>query len=118
VYDATGQWTLDNRFVEFHMRDRAARPRYEARVFLGSDTAARRVWVHWLDNTGAAYSVPAAPGSVSGDTLRFEFAYSTGPFRDTFVYVAAANQWRMLLESSDGRGNWRTFATYTARRKK
>ena len=117
VYDAVAECTLARRYVEFYMRDRGAASPYEARVFIGSDTAAGRVLVHWLDNTGAAFSVPAGVGVVSVDTLRFEFAYSDGPFRDTFIYRRRANEWSMVLESGDGRGGWRPFATYVARRK-
>ncbi|HEV8235771.1 MAG TPA: hypothetical protein VGP84_14275 [Gemmatimonadaceae bacterium] len=117
VYDAVGQWTLGRGYVELHMRDRAAASPYEARVFIGSDTAKGRVVVHWLDNTGAAFSVPAGVGAASGDTLRFEFAYSDAPFRDTFIYGRRTNEWSMILETGDGRGEWRPFATYVARRK-
>ena len=117
VYDAVAQWTLGHRYLELHMRDRAAASPYEARVFIGSDTAKGRVLVHWLDNTGAAFSVPAGIGVVSGDTLRFEFAYSDGPFRDTFIYRRRTNEWSMVLERGDGRGGWRPFATYVGRRK-
>jgi hypothetical protein len=117
VYDADGQWTLGHGYVELRMRDRAAASPYEARVFIGADTAKGRVVVHWLDNTGAAFSVPAGVGAASGDTLRFEFAYSNGPFRDTFIYRRRTNEWSMILETGDGRGAWRPFASYLARRK-
>lgn len=116
AYNAVGGWTLAHKYVELHLRDRA-KAGYEALVFLGADTLAGHVLVHWLDNTGAAFSVPAGTGSVIGDTLRFEFAYSSGPFRDTFIYRRRPNEWYMLLESGDGHGGWKPFATYVARRR-
>jgi hypothetical protein len=70
------------------------------------------VLVHWLDNTGAAFSVPAGSGTARGDTLRFDFAYSDGLFRDTFVYRRATSTWRFLLEKSDGHGGWKMFADF------
>jgi hypothetical protein len=58
---------------------------YEARVFVGADTTPNLVVVHWIDNTGGAFSIPFGTGTVVADTLRFDIPYSTGPFRDTFV---------------------------------
>jgi hypothetical protein len=116
AYELVARRVLAGQYVELHMVDTARPPQYEARVFVGADTLPDRVLVHWLDSFGAAYSVPAATGGVVGDTLRFEFAYSSGPFRDTFVYDRPADAWTMRLESGDGRGGWRPFAAYAARR--
>jgi hypothetical protein len=112
AYRLTATPVLDKRFIELHMVDTAHPPTYEARVFIGRDTIPGRVLVHWLDNTGAAFSVPAAAGTVRGDTLQFEFAYSDGPFRDTFVYRGPALGWRFRLESGDRHGGWQRFAEY------
>jgi hypothetical protein len=107
---------LHGQYVELHMTDVNQPSRYEARVFVGADTVAGRVLVHWLDNFGAAFSVPAGSGSVAGDTLRFYIPYSTGPFRDTFIYDPATDAWIFRLESGDGSGAWRPFADYDVRR--
>src|SRR5689334_20707344 len=82
--DAT--WTLQHRFVELHMRDAEHTPtQYEARVFVGPDTLRDHVVAHWLDNTGAAYSVPPATGQIQGDSLTLDFPYPEGAFHDVFV---------------------------------
>ncbi len=107
---------LSGRYVELHMTDETRPPQYEARVFVGADTVAGHVLVHWLDSFGAAFSVPAGEGYVVGDTLRFEFAYNTGPFRDTFIYRSGEGGWTFRLESGDGQGTWRPFAEYEVRR--
>jgi hypothetical protein len=115
-YTLVARRVLAERFVELHMTDVAQPPQYEARVFIGVDTVPGQVVVHWLDNFGGAFSVPAGKGSVVGDTLRFEFAYSTGPFRDTFVYHRAAGKWTFRLENSTSSGGWRPFAAYEVER--
>jgi hypothetical protein len=116
TYTLVARRTLQDKYVELHMTDVSQPPRYEARVLIGEDTIPGRVIAHWMDAFGAAYSIPHATGSISGDTLRFTFNYTTGPFRDTFVFNRAAGSWHFLLESGDGRGAWRTFATYQVTR--
>jgi hypothetical protein len=111
-YRLSATRVLNQRFVELHMIDIAQPPQYQARVFVGADTTPGRVLVHWLDSFGAAYSVPAAAGAVRGDTLLFEFQYSDGPFRDTFVFRGPGMGWHFRLESSDGQGGWRLFGEY------
>jgi hypothetical protein len=60
--------------------------------------------------------VPHATGTIAGDTLRFEFAYASGPFRDTFVYHPETRSWTVRLESGDARtGGWRHFGEYEVR---
>jgi hypothetical protein len=92
-------------------------PGYEARAFLGADTAGAGVIAHWLDNFGAAYSVPTATGAARGDTLVLDFPYPAGAFRDTFVHDRARDRWEMRLERTDGNGGWTLFAQYEARRR-
>ncbi|MCU0624621.1 MAG: alpha/beta hydrolase-fold protein, partial [Gemmatimonadaceae bacterium] len=115
AYYGTGRRILADRFVELHLLDRAVPAAYEARIAIGADTARRRVLAHWLDSYGAAFSVPAGSGAVSGDTLQFTLAYTDGPFRDTFVFGRDGG-WTLHIESRDARGRWQTFARYTARR--
>lgn len=112
-YHLSVRHVLDDRFLELHMRDTAALPRYEARIFIGRDTISGRIIVHWLDTFGAAYSVPPGYGSITGDTLRFEVAYPDGPFRDTFVFRRTEGVWELHIEAGNGQGAWRTFARYT-----
>jgi uncharacterized protein DUF1579 len=109
--------TLKGRFVELHMRDVHEPPAYEARVFIGVDSAGKRYVAHWLDNFGAAYSIPPATGTARGDTLELDFPYPDGAFHDTFIYQRPSDAWTMRLESADGAGGWKLFAEYSARRR-
>ncbi len=111
-YTLDASRVLQGRFVELHMTDVVRPPAYEARVFIGVDSAKSRYLVHWMDNFGAAYSVPAAEGWATRDTIRFEFAYADGPFRDTFTFNRRDGTWRFLLEGQDSARVWRTFADY------
>jgi hypothetical protein len=117
TYRLDAAWTLQRRFLELHMIDVHTPPAYEARVFVGPDTVPGRYLTHWLDNFGAAFSVPPATGRASGDTLTLDFAYPTGPFHDTFAYDRAADAWRIRLEVVDSAGGRKLFAEYQARRR-
>ncbi len=112
AYALAATWVLDHKYVELHMTDLGRPARYEARVFVGADTAPAHVLVHWLDGFGAAYSVPAGAGAIRGDTLEFTFQYSDGPFRDVWIYRGPAIGWHFRLEKGDGHGGWRPFAEY------
>jgi hypothetical protein len=60
TYRLEAEWVLQHRFVELHMEDvEHTPPRYEARVF------------------GAAYSVPSATGTATGDSLTLDFPIRT-----------------------------------------
>ena len=112
-YRGEGRRLLQGRFVELHLEDRTSPPAYEARIAIGADTTPGRVLAHWLDNFGAAFSVPHGSGQVVGDTLQFGIVYRDGPFRDTFVF-ARDGSWTLHIESRDARGRWQTFARYAA----
>jgi hypothetical protein len=118
AYDLEAKRILDGRYVELHMTDVQRPPKYEARVFIGEDTVANHIIVHWLDSFGAAYSIPHGTGTISGDTLIFHVPYSDGDFRDTFVYHRENRTWSFLLESSDGHGGWKLFAQFIGKRKR
>ena len=111
-------WLLAHRFVELHMKDVGHTPaQYEARVFIGPDTLSGHVIGHWLDNFGAAYSVPPATGIAAGDTLTLDFPYPRGAFHDTFVHDRATDTWTIRLDAADGTGGWKRFADYRATRR-
>ena len=118
TYTLDATRVLQGRFVQLHMTDVAKPPGYEALVSIGVDSAAGRYLAHWLDNTGAAYSVPPATGTARGDTLFLNFAYPDGPFRDTFSYDRATDAWHFLLEAGDSAGRWTLFADYVVRRRR
>jgi hypothetical protein len=108
---------LQSRFVELHMEDVNRPPAYEARVFIGVDSAGGRYIAHWLDRFGAAYSIPHATGDARGDTIVLAFPYPAGAFRDRFVYDRQADTWHFRLEAADSAGGWRLFAEYQVRRR-
>ena len=116
-YEANAMRTVGMRFVELHMHGEPGAPEYEARVFIGADTAADKVVVHWMDTAGPAFSTTPVTGMAHGDTLSFEFAYPDGPARETFVWQPVSRTWRMLLEKSDGRGVWHTTGNLVAARR-
>lgn len=116
-YTLQARRVLQGRFVELHMEDVNRPPAYEARVFMGVDSAGGRYIVHWLDRFGAAFSIPHATGDARGDTLVFTFPYPSGAFRDTFTYHPSTDTWYFRLESADSTGGWRLFAEYDVRRR-
>jgi hypothetical protein len=118
IYRMDATWTLQRAFVELHMVDvEHTPPGYEARVFVGPDTLRDRLVTHWLDNTGAAFSVPAGSGEIHGDTLTLDFPYPAGAFHDSFVLDRTRNVWSIRLDEVDGKGGWKRFAEYLASRR-
>jgi uncharacterized protein DUF1579 len=117
TYTLQATRVLQGRFVELHMEDVNRPPAYEARVFIGVDSAGGRYIVHWLDRFGAAFSIPHATGEARRDTLMFTFPYPAGAFRDTFVYRPSTDTWHFRLEAADSTGGWRPFAEYDVRRR-
>jgi hypothetical protein len=118
-YRLDAAWTLQHRFVELHMADAEhTPPQYEARLFVGPDTLPNHVVAHWLDNSGAAYSVPPATGRIQGDSLTLDFPYPEGSFHDSFVLNRATNSWTIRLDAADKAGGWKRFAEYRAVRLK
>lgn len=116
TYTLVTQRVLQGRYVQLHMQDIHRPATYEALVLIGADTAAGQVIAHWLDNTGAAYSIPHATGAARGDTLLLTFPYPTSIFFDTFVYSKASDSWYFRLEKGDSSRGRRLFAEYRVRR--
>lgn len=112
TYTLEARSTLQDKFVELHMRDVQVPPQYEARVFIGADAATGTVIAHWMDNFGAGHSIPHATGQIAGDTVQFTFPYRSGALRDTFTYDRAAASWVFVLESQQADGSWKHFARY------
>jgi len=117
TYTLDAARVLQGRFVQLHMTDVHQPPAYEARVFIGVDSAGGRYLAHWLDSFGAAYSIPPAVGEARGDTIVLTFAYPSGPFRDTFSYDRATDAWHFRLEAEDSAGRRTLFADYVVRRR-
>jgi hypothetical protein len=117
AYRLDVQRVLRGRFIELHMVDMGQPSAYEARVFVGVDSAKAQYIAHWLDNSGAGYSIPHATGQARGDTIHVVFPYPEGAFSDTFVYDPAADAWHFRLDAADGHGGWSVFAEYRLRRR-
>ncbi|MGB8326352.1 MAG: hypothetical protein WCE48_02105 [Steroidobacteraceae bacterium] len=116
TYRLVGRPVLGSAFTELHMKDVKVPAQYEARVFIGYDKESGQVIVHWLDKFGARYSIPHAIGTLTGNTIQFQFAYADGPFRDTFSFDPTRHTWSFLLESSERAGEWKHFARYEVKR--
>ena len=106
---------LQGRFIELHMVDVQSPPRYEARVFLGADETGK-IFAHWLDSFGAAYSVPHGEGSATDNRIEFRIPYSGATFRDTFSYLPTTDEWTLTIEAEKAGGDTRHFAAYRLRR--
>ena len=117
IYRLDVERVLRGRFIELHMEDVSQPSAYEARVFLGVDSAKAQYVAHWLDNTGAGYSIPHATGDARGDTIHVTFPYPEQAFSDTFVYDRSADAWHFRLEAADGHGGWTLFAEYRVHRR-
>jgi len=98
-------WVLEHQFMLLHFNGGG----YEAQVFIGADEKRKRYVVHWIDVTGGAYSEPIGYGQAEGaDRFVVTFDYPESLFKDTFSFDGTS--WRMLIESRDKSGNWKTFA--------
>jgi hypothetical protein len=116
TYSMNAAPALERNFTEMRMHDTQVPAKYEARVFIGYDTASATVIVHWMDVFGARYSIPHATGHIVGNNIEFTFAYPDGPFRDTLSYHPESKSWTLVLESSKPDGSWAHFARYDIRR--
>jgi hypothetical protein len=112
-YHARGERVLHGGFLRLHMIDAAAKPAYEADLFLGYDAHADDYIGHWLDRFGAAGARVVASGKRRGETLVIQFPYADAAFKDTFVYDTKSHAWSLLIESQTPAGGWSNFATYT-----
>jgi len=115
-YDMEAFPTLQGSFTEIHMNDVQVPSQYEARVFIGSGENGQII-AHWLDSTGAEYSVPHGTGSIMGNTIVFTIPYTSGQFRDTLTYQPARQTWTLVIESAKPDGSWQHFAKYDIQRK-
>jgi hypothetical protein len=87
-------------------------------VYIGYDTTRSCYVTFWLDNFGVDSAISVLGyGDRKGDTLVILFSFPNEPFRDTFTYDSARDEWRFLLEDGNLQGTWKTFADYYLKRK-
>ena len=111
-YRAEGRRVLQGGFLRVRLTDVAARPQYEADVFIGFDPKARDYIVHWLDRFAAAGARVVGKGEREGDQLVVIFPADEGDFRDTFTWHPLSRTWSLLIESEGINGEWSTFASF------
>lgn len=116
-YNLTVRPVLNFTFSELHMIDVAYPPQYEARVFIGYDTASKKIISHWLDSFGPAFSIPHGTGKIDNNTIEFTIPYTDGTFRDRITLNEQEKTWSLLIESYKDSTSWNTFAEYTISRK-
>jgi hypothetical protein len=99
-------------FSQLHMLHTGTPPAYEALVFLGTDSTKTKVFAHWLDTFGGAFSVPHGEGFISGDTIAFTIPYSHILFLDRFVYHPGDDSWTLDIDAKADGVERKNFASY------
>jgi hypothetical protein len=108
------EWVLNHQFLRLQFKDAdpptPGRVAYEAQVYLGYDNTSERYVAHWLDIYGGRFSETLGYGTRSGDSIRFVFEYTDGPFHNAFTWRPDTKTWQFLLRQKDATGKWKTFA--------
>jgi hypothetical protein len=112
-YNVVTAPALQGQFTEISMNDVQVPSQYEARVFIGFDSAANQIIAHWLDSFGAQYSIPHGTGSISQDTIEFIVPYPTSSFKDKFTYHPESDTWTLEITAQQPDGAWEHFAMYS-----
>lgn len=112
AYNLSVKPVLNNTFSELHMKDVSVPPQYEAIVFIGYDTAGKKIISHWMDSFGPAFSIPHGTGMIGQDRIEFIIPYEGNPFRDILTYNEKENSWSFIIESSQDSITWSNFASY------
>jgi hypothetical protein len=109
------EWVLDHQFLRVHMIDAARPPAYEALVMIGYDDGSERYVAHWCDTFGGKLSA-IGYGKRSGNSIEFQFAFSDGPFYNTFTWHPENGGWTCRLENVGKDGRRVLFAQDALRR--
>lgn len=112
AYNLTVKPVLNNTFSELHMKDVAVPPQYEAIVFIGYDTAGKKIISHWMDSFGPAFSIPHGTGTIEQNKIEFIIPYDGNPFRDILTFDEKEGSWSFVIESSKDSITWSNFASY------
>jgi len=111
-YIITGRPVLNTMFTELHMIDVHNPSAYESLVFIGYDSVSRKIFTHWLDTFGGAYSIPHGTGNLDETQIEFFIPYPTSTFRDLFTFDKESETWKLVIESQVDSLTWENFATY------
>jgi hypothetical protein len=109
---ATGSWVLNHQFLQLHMKDTAAPPKYEAIVLIGYVYSDKQYIAHWTDTFGARFSA-IGRGTRRGNSIEFRFEYPDGPFFNTFTWLPERKEWVFRMESQAPTGDRQLFAIDT-----
>lgn len=122
IHDVDAELVLNGGYVQLHevSREQAATggAAYEAIVFISADSTTGEYRCLWLDNTGNGGLSAAAIGRArpAGDSIPFVFRTGGGDFHTTFIYDAATDSWRWVMDGESG-GQLQPFARVTLTRR-
>ena len=115
-YSISVKPVLNTMFTEIHMIDVNDPPGYEGLVFIGYDSVSKKVFTHWLDSYGGAYSVPHGTGTIDESKIEVFIPYPTSTFRDIFSFDKGTETWKLTIDSQVDRLTWKHFASYNITR--
>lgn len=108
-----GRWVLKELLIELRFRaikiGEGGNPPYEALYLIGFDSQLENYVLHLFDTFAVTSNPVAGIGKRSGNTIRFEFSYDSGPFINTFTWHPKRRAWTMTLISLI-EGKTETFA--------
>jgi hypothetical protein len=104
------EWVLNHQFLFIHMKEQSNPSQYEARVYIGYDTANKKYIVHWIDMFGGRVSETLGYGTREGNSIKLEFNYPDGLFHNTLTWHPETKGWTTLLQQKDPNGKWSVFA--------
>jgi hypothetical protein len=119
-HEVEAQWVLNHQFLQIQEKTEAGAPSsekpYGAIWFLGYDPVSERYVLHLIDVFGGRFSETLGYGTRDGNSIRFVFEYSDGPFHTTYRWRPEANTWQWLMEQKNKDGKWTNFADLTLAR--
>lgn len=118
TYEAVGSWVLNHQFFNLKMTEISNPPKYEAIIYIGFNNQKKKLIIHWLDHFGGDFSETAGYGNQLENTISLYFDYPDGMFRDFLKYDQITDQWYLLAESYNKKGEWIKFAEYVFIRKR
>jgi hypothetical protein len=118
--EAVGRWVLKGLFIELRFHavriGESGNPPYEAIYLIGYDSKLDNYVLHLFDTFGVTSNPVAGIGKRNGNTIRFEFAYNSGPFTNVFTWHPKKLMWTMKLTSA-AEGKTQAFAQKEMTRK-